>query len=315
LARLIQTPQIVVNGVPYRTITTGEWKAKFSDEFEFSVALENGEVIHETIRVGGVDKLKRERSSAKIYSHKTSSWQDISPPNDQLVMHVRRDKDEFPFLEDLILWANGVRGLSFGMTSPNHIEIPGKPSQLISLNAVPSALEQLSPQQLQNVLKQLRDVGYILEEASTGLTEGLPPSAKMILLKEQGIAHPLKQFQISHGMFRAFSLLTILEFLKSTEHVGLILIDDFGEGLDFERAKKLAEQVFSKERAANIQIIVTSNDSFLINALPLHDLTICHRSNHFVKVMNYSNSKDKFAKWKQLGLNNFDLFSSDFLQD
>lgn len=319
LARLIQAPQITYHGIPPKILSEAEWSASFIDEFgssfEFSVAFRKGEVVHERILVDGKEKLKRDQSSAEIYSNTTLTPQKISPPNNQLVLHVRRDQNEFPFLESLVSWANGVRGLSFGMTSPNHIEIPGKPSQLMSLNAVPSALEQLSATQLQNVLKQLRDIGYALEAASTGLTEGLPPTVKTIFLTEQGLSHPLKQFEISHGMFRAFSLLTIIEFLRSSGDVGSILIDDFGEGLDFERVKKLAEQIFSKEFASKIQIIATSNDSFLMNAVPLDDFTICYRSNHIVKGMNYSNSREKFDSWKQLGLNNFDLFSSNFLQD
>jgi AAA domain, putative AbiEii toxin, Type IV TA system len=318
LARLIQAPQIAINGIPQKITANREWSASFSDEsgsnFEFFVAFRKGEVVQEKILIDGEAKLNREPSSAKIYSE-TTKWQTISPPNDQLILHVRRDKNEFPFLESLISWANGVRGLSFGNTSPNFIEIPGKPSQLMSLNAVPSALEQLSALQLQNVLNQLRDIGYILEDASTGLSEGLPPTAKIIFLKEQGIAHPLRQVDISQGMFRAFSLLTIIEFLRSSGGVGSILIDDFGEGLDFERTRKLAELIFSKNNESKIQIIATSNDSFLMNAVPLHDLTICYRSNHIVRGLNYSNSKEKFDSWKLLGLNNFDLFSSNFLQD
>lgn len=319
LARLIQNPQIVVNGVPQKITAEGEWIAFFTDEsdcvFEFSVAFKKGQVVREEIVVNGEIKLKRKLSSAEIFSNTTLKWQKISPPNDQLVLHVRRDKHEFPFLENLISWAQGVRGLSFGNTSPYMIEIPGKPSQLTSLNAVPSALEQLSSSQLQNVLKQLRNVGYGLETASTGSAEGLPPTAKIIFIKEEGIIHPLKQFEISHGMFRAFSLLTIVEFLRTSSDVGCILIDDFGEGLDFERVKKLSELIFCKKFESNIQIVATSNDAFLMNAVPLDDLTICYRSNHIVSGLNYSNAKEKFDAWRQLGLNNFDLFSSDYLQN
>jgi AAA domain, putative AbiEii toxin, Type IV TA system len=308
LARLIQYPQVVFNG---------EWSACFinelNQELKFIIELRDGKVTKERLSIDGIEKLLRTESSSKIYSETISDWQDISPPNDRLVLHVRRDKNEFPFLEDIVSWANGVRGFAFANTSPNLIEIPGNPFNLTSLNAVPSALDNLSISQLKKVLKQLEIVGYIIERASTSLIEGLSPNLKMVLLKEQGIAYPFNQFEISQGMFRAFSLLIIIEFLKSSGGIGSILVDDFGEGLDFERSKKLAEIIFGDKSESKIQIIATSNDSFLMNAVPLTDLTISYRTTHKVKCLNYSNSKEKFEEWQQLGLNNFDLFSSNFL--
>lgn len=314
LARIIQFPQIIQS--PH-IVLNGDWSASFIDEnnqiFEFMVNWENSKIINESIKINGCRKLERNSYSAKIFSEVSSSWQEISPPQDRLVLHVRRDRNEFPFLETLFFWATSVRGFSFANTSPNLIEIPGNPFQLSSLNAVPSALDQLSDIQLTKVLKQLENVGYPLEAASTGLIEGLPPTAKIVFFKERGINNPLKQFEISQGMFRAFSILTIIEFLRSQGSVGVILLDDLGEGLDFERSKKLAEIIFGEEKDSKIQFIATSNDSFLTNVVPLEDLTICYRSQQIVKCLNYSNSKEKFDSWQQLGLNNFDLFSSNYL--
>ncbi len=262
LARLIQIPQPMFNG---------EWSACFinelNQELEFVIKWEDGRITYEKISIDQVVKVDRKVSSAQIYSEVTKKWQVISPPNDRSVLHVRRDKNEFPFLESLVSWASGVSGFGFANTSPNLIEIPGNPFHLTSLNAVPSALEKLSESQLKRVLKQLEAMGYVLESASTDLIEGLSPNMKMILLKEQGIAYPLKQFEISQGMFRAFSLLTIIEFLRLSSGIESILIDDFGEGLDFERSRKLAEIIFGDKSESKIQFIVTSNDSFLMNAV------------------------------------------------
>jgi hypothetical protein len=320
LARLIQAPQqILVNGVIQKIIINGEWSTSFISEsgekFDYFVSLDRGEVVCEKISVNGKEKLKRELSSAKIYSETALDWQEISPPNDRLVVHVRRDKNEFSFLEQLMSWAEGVRGFSFANTSPHFIEIPGNPYQFTSLGAVPSILEQLTDAQLQKVLNQLRSMNYIVETVSVDLVEGLPPKTKIVFIKEEGIAIPLKQFEISQGMFRAFSLLTIIEFLRSSNKISAIFIDDLCEGLDFERSKKLAEIIFAENLQSNIQFITTSNDIFLTNTVPLNNLTICYRKNHTVSCLNYSNSKNKFDEWRQFGLNNFDLLSSNFLLD
>lgn len=319
LARLIQSPQVMVSGILKKVIINGEWIALFSDEegrsFEFRLSLEKGMVLREQIVIDGEKKLDRQYSSAKIYSNTALEIQEIAPPNDHLVLHVRRDQNEFPFLESLVSWANGVHGLAFANTSPMLIEIPGTPFQLTSLNAVPSILEQLSELQLKKVLDQLRDMDYDIETASTGPTEGLPPSAKIVFLKERSMLVPFKQFEISQGMFRAFSLLVIVEFFRSSGKGGSILIDDLGEGLDFERCKKLAKLIFENKPNSKLQVIATSNDSFLVNSIRLNDLTVCYRSNHSIKCLNYSNSKQKFDDWQKLGLNNFDLLSSNFLLD
>ena len=309
-SRVIQGHQIVRNG---------NWIASFIDglgrKLDYSIEIERGEVVNEQIFIDGEKKLERSLASAEIYSESESGMQKISPPNDRLVLHVRRDKAEYPFLESLFSWASGVRGYRFANTSPELIEIPNKPNQLGSLNAVPSALEQLTVSQLNNVLTHLREMGYDLETATIGPVEGLPPVAKCVFLKEQGITYSLKQFEISQGMFRAFALLTIIEYHRATNDVGSILIDDLGEGLDFERSKKLAEIIFQKNTESKIQFISTSNDAFLMNAVPLEDFTFCHRVDHTVRCFNYSNSKEKFDDWKKLGLNNFDLLASDFLLD
>lgn len=311
LANLIHKQRIICNG---------EWVASFnfidksSHTFEFSLQIENGQITREHISIDSQDMLIRNPSSVKIYSHTAAEWQEISPPNERLVLHVRRDKNEYPFLEYLILWAKGVRGFAFAKTITTEIEIPRDPFQLKSLNAVPSALEQLSELQLQNVLKKLKDIGYNIETATTDLYKEISPTPKIVFLKEHGLSKILTQFEISQGMFRAFALLTVIELLQSSQDIGTILVDDLGEGLDFERSKKLSKILFQKNLKSNIQFIFTSNDSFLVNTIPLDNLTICYRSNNStIKCLNYINAKDKFDAWKKFGLNNFDLFSSNFL--
>ena len=69
----------------------------------------------------------------------------------------------------------------------------------------------------------MKDVGYNLEAVSTGMVVDSSPTAKMILFKESEITNLLKQFEISQGMFRAFSMLAILEFLQSNKDIGTIL--------------------------------------------------------------------------------------------
>lgn len=318
-SRIVNLINNLARLVRQQMIFDGKWDVCFECEMNtdlsYSVQIVNGKVEYENIILGGEEKLRRAFNSAEIFSEKNSKWEAISPPFDRLILHVRRDQIEFPFLESIVSWAESVRGFGFANTSPTVIEIPDNPFSLTSLNAVPSALEELSSEQVNKVLKQLENIGYRIEKASTSSVAGFQPNVKMVSIKEHGIPSPIRQLEISQGMFRVFALLTIIEFLHSQKKIKLILIDDFCEGLDFDRSKKLAELIFGSLLEKDIQLIVTSNDSFLMNVVPLSALTVCYRDCSHVKGLNYHNSKSKFDKWKSLGLNNFDLFSSNFLLD
>lgn len=174
----------MANFIHKQIICNGEWQLSFVDNLNhictFSISIENGQILRKTISVNSQDKLICNRSSVNLYSNQKESSQEISPPNDRLVLHVRRDKNEYPFLESLILWAEGVRGFAFA-TSPTQIDIPLNPFQLTSLHAVPSVLEHLTDDQLQNVLKKLEYIDYKIEAASTGLEA----ATKIVFLKEQ----------------------------------------------------------------------------------------------------------------------------------
>jgi hypothetical protein len=316
LAKLMQDAPSDIGGIAPKNLSFGEWNVTFDDKGShvvYLLAIDKGKVVHESLTIDGKKMLNRQNDLAEIYSHEQHQMYSIAPPDNRLVLHVRRDQKEFPFLESLASWANGVRGLSFANTTPYSIEIPGNPFQLMSLNAVPSALDQLSDQQLNTVLRQLNELDYNIEQVSTGHVDGLPPTTKVVFLKERMLSIPLKQFEISQGMFRAFSLLVIIEFFQGSGKIGSLLIDDLGEGLDFDRCQKLAKIIFEKNNHSKLQIITTSNDSFLMNSVSLNDLTVCYRMDHSVECLNYANAKDKFDEWQTLGLNNFDLLSSNFL--
>ena len=115
-------------------------------------------------------------------------------------------------------------------------------------------------------------------------------------------------------MFRAFSLLAMIQHVLDTVKGNItILVDDLCEGLDYERSINFTKLLFNKLKEKNIQLIVTSNDSFLMNAVGIEYWNILIREKSTVKAFNYKNSKEIFDDFKFTGLNNFDLFSSDFL--
>ena len=115
-------------------------------------------------------------------------------------------------------------------------------------------------------------------------------------------------------MFRALALVVHLNLCAFSKNKKLILVDDIGEGLDYERATAIIHLLISKAEENNIQLIMTSNDRFVMNEVPLKYWSILKRTGGVVKMYNMANSQQQFDKFKFLGLNNFDFFASNFFE-
>ena len=92
-----------------------------------------------------------------------------------------------------------------------------------------------------------------------------------------------------------------------------LLVDDLGEGLDFSRSKKLSKILFDYCQEHDIQLIVTSNDNFLMNAVNLDYWVILQREGEHTSTISKLTHPEMFLKFKKMGLNNFDMLSTDFI--
>lgn len=314
LTKIIRDPAFVLKN--------GEWDICFktteNKDFIYQVNLIDGKVKSEKIVLDGVEKLDRNSSSTKIYSEVKPGFINIEPPDDKLVLHIRRDKKEHPFLEYLYEWALHVNGYRFGKFDPSSVVVPGGVINLLdSLDTVPFVMEKLSKASVEKVLKDFNSIGYEIESAKLGPVQGLPLKVKLIFFREKGIKHPILQTQISSGMFRAFALLVILRYLseEAKDVASTILIDDLCEGLDYDRSTQFAKLIFEKTDLKNVQLIATTNDRFLMNVVDIKNWNLLVRDKNIISSLNYSNSKKVFDEFKLTGLSNFDLFSSDYLAE
>ncbi len=92
-----------------------------------------------------------------------------------------------------------------------------------------------------------------------------------------------------------------------------ILIDDIGEGLDYERASALIKLLIDKAKKSRVQLIMSTNDRFVMNNVPLKYWSIMRRFPNESTIYNYKNSSKQFEDFELTGLNNFDFFTSDFV--
>ena len=92
-----------------------------------------------------------------------------------------------------------------------------------------------------------------------------------------------------------------------------VIVDNFGCGLDYESAPIAAKALVEKSSRSPAQLILTTHDQFVVNSIPLHYLSVVERCSSGIRLHNIFNSLDKFEEFKFLGLNNFDLFTGEFL--
>ena len=92
------------------------------------------------------------------------------------------------------------------------------------------------------------------------------------------------------------------------------MIDDLCEGLDYERATKLGKLIFNKCKDTNIQLIATSNDSFLMDVVDIKFWNVLQREGKVVTAINIQTHEALFKKFKFTGLSNFDFFASDYIK-
>ena len=97
-------------------------------------------------------------------------------------------------------------------------------------------------------------------------------------VKEKGLKARTDQPVMSQGMFRVLSLLTLTNYLILTKKAGCIIVDDVGEGIDFDRSCLLIDLFRHKAEHSAIQFIAATNDRFVMNKVPLEEWSVLQRT-------------------------------------
>lgn len=293
------------------------WQLGFVDDNEDKYAYEfttvptgSGSVRFERLEVNGVVKVQRRRDgSVAIWNNATQSQDSVFPPEDKLVIHSNRDTKRYPYLERIAQWAERSFGFKFGNISPNMQLNLQEYDLLTSVDQIPELYRSLSPASKQKVLDQMNQIGFPVELiTATESRYGI-----MLKVSEHGLAKPLAHFKLSQGMFRSLALVIFIEYLLLQKNPAMLIIDDLCEGLDYQRATKLGKLVFDQCASSQIQLIATSNDSFLMDVIDLDKWNLLRRSGNAVEAINIRNSPELFERFKFTGMSNFDFLSSSFL--
>lgn len=258
-------------------------------------------IVSEHFSVDGVQVIKRRGSSAFYRKDK------IDPPLGRLVVQIRRDRTAYPEIEKLMSWIEGVMSLS--CSDINHVTILNFQNDFIKPISFNELVNSLTAEEKKRVFKNAKELGYDIVDMIPIDVSG----SKIVSVKERGARREFWDVNLSSGMLRVLYLLCYMEYLKHDNKTSLLLIDDIGEGLDYNRSTKLGKMIFEACEKDGMQLIASSNDSFLMDVVDISKWQVLRRRGSEVRSLNESNSENLFRQFRLTGLSNFDLFSSDFI--
>lgn len=273
------------------------------------------EVIFEEVKIDDKVVLLRDNTEkAVVYNELDKKDEDIYPPTTKLAIHTNRDIKKYPYFEDIALWAEQSYGFKFGNISPDKPFSQQKYNLLTTVEEIPElykSLENETKSEIQKtIIDNLKIIGFDINELFLIQVDS---KSSYLFIRENDVKSIIFFSNLSQGLFRCLSLLIFLEFLIAKRKPASIIIDDLCEGLDYERATKLGKLVFDKCLENDIQLIATSNDAFLMEAVDLKYWNVLQRSGSVVTSINHTTNPKLFEDFKFTGLSNFDFFSSDYI--
>jgi len=309
-----------------------DWKIKFinsnkqvidykisldtSDELigEGHIKLRAKKIIFEELKIDNELVLLREYiedeniSRAKLKSYISGEFDEVYPPDYRLLLHVRRDTKNYPYLEEIVSWGQECYGFKFGYS--NRYSMASQYNQsLVSPEIAPVFLKGFNDLEKKQIITDINSLGYNFDKITI---EDEHKSIPLVILSEKNVGS-VPQYELSQGLQYTLALLSQLQNLISQQKPATILIDDLCEGLDYERAIKLGKLIFEKCKNSNIQLIATTNDNFIMDVVDLEHWNLLMREGSTVTAINYDTHRQLFDDFRFTGLSNFDFFSSDYL--
>lgn len=311
---------------------SGDYVATFDDDgrnYTYELKYLESEVVHERIVIDSVEYLTRGTGGVgKIIAEKvgTGEFIDFQVPPSTLAAVARRDGIQHSFIEPLFEWANSLRYYQFGgmaqgslaLFVPMGLQVDDRDQNAV-VAIFREGLKLFGSSFVESIKKDLAAVDYEVDsvELASPLSVRFAPGGAQpvsINVKEKELPGITDQLAMSAGMFRVLALLVHVNFAQFKGSASSVFIDDIGEGLDFDRSCRLIELLRAKAVEYNFQLVMSTNDKFVMNHVPLDEWTVLHRSSSVVHVRNHENSRAAFDDFKFTGLSNFSFFEMNAVE-
>lgn len=329
ISTIFQLANLLANKIDLLKLVydTAEYDVFFNDQFDeihYMLKYVEGKVTDEKLYLNG--ELRIDRQAGKIYYESLNQMVDTQT-EDFMLLSSRRDSIQFPYLDKLFHWGNRIseynfgtlmgknRGIKdvnidFGKDADKDLTILDGESAIFSYIIGKRKIDGFENQ----IIEDLKSIGYEINsiDVKKPKREGL--GGKVISVQEKYLNSYTDQLEMSQGMYRALSLILQMEYSIKLGLSSCILIDDIGEGLDYERAQALIKLIVSRTENTNLQVIMTTNDRFVMNSVDLKYWHIIGRTAGITRFYNIKNSPEAFQTFYKMGLNNFEFFQSKYYQ-
>lgn len=347
--RVINIIAALSNSVAARSpaFSSATWEAEFerykgeaieSQTYHLSYKLQR--VVHEKLIIKNQVIMERNESGEGFVLKKKGTERvryKVEPT--QLMAVVRSDPFQHPQFESLQRWGKGTCTYRFGTEfGRGNLTVANQPpldaSSMLDFSLMPDDVSGVFLRSSQRfgdafklaVINDMAEIGYPCDDIALVPMADFNvngSAALSVAVREKGLNFYVRQAELSQGMYRALALLiqfnaniiwTQAAMVGRTPKLGdspMLLIDDIGEGLDHERSRDLIKLLVNKCLQSNIQLIMSTNDRYVMNYVSLKYWTVLTRVGGIVDAVNIHNSKEIFEDFSYSGLSNFDFFSGE----
>ena len=305
-------------------VTFSSARGTFIYEFE-----SKRKIIKEKLTINGkVYFTRNNEGEGTIYSDDMQRNYSFKVEENESVVSAKRDSLQHPCMEDLISWSNGVRYFEFGTALQKGnllIQSDNLDEKLEKKNSTVTVETFYLGQKIEGfkeaVIEDMKEIGYDVDDIGIGVPKGISIDSNVplkkdalvsVYVKESNLKCNTDQLIMSTGMYRSLSIIIALNYYIKNKLPSCILIDDIGEGLDYNRSQALVSLIIRKIKDTTVQLIMSTNDKFIMNNVDLEYWQIINRSGNVCEIINKDNSVDIFKDFQYMGLTNFDFFSSKF---
>lgn len=324
----------LLSGDRKQLFNSGTYDAIFESadgQVQYILEIKNSKVLQESFAKNGENFMNRGQGGAgEILAEEVGKRIRFQTPEASLAAVVRQDEIQHGFLECLSIWSKNLLRYEFASSlGKDHFALIQKGSiKKLNLRETSKVIsifmkgeKKFGEQYIDSIKKDFAQIRFYIEDIGVKKPVGiqLPNDIKGdpvgLYVKEVDLPGITEQISMANGMFRTLSLIIQINYWQMEMKPSCIVIDDIGEGLDFERSVWLINLVMEKAATSRVQLIMATNDRFVMNRVPLETFTVLTRDKNRCKVYSYANSKEKFDEFKFTGMNNFDFFESDFLSE
>jgi len=329
---VLKSLSYLLNGRRTTPFTSGEWTGMFdinnNKSYEYYVKYKDKHVFREYLKINNSKEYLLDRNKSgkgHLYGEKIKKNIEFQIDENVLAAYSRSDQIQHSYLSNLTTWAKSVIHFSFGSDLGqgyvskidglvSEQDLSNIPDVNLTVDRLRIGIEKYKDKYKKLIIEDFNKIGYEITDVGVALTGeikivGMP--ALVLYVKEKDLEKNTAQMQMSQGMFRALSLLININYLIVGGHNLTILIDDIGEGLDYQRSSELIQVLINKAKKYDYQLFMTTNDKFVMNKIPIEYWSIISRDRNRVSLINYYNSKEIFDDFKYIGLSNFEFFESN----